>query len=295
MKLSFKVWPQNVAWSELQDFWAAADELPAYRTGWIFDHFVPQTGWNNHDPLADGRGPCYEAWTSLALLAATTRRVRLGTLVSSMTHRHPGVFAKMISTLDHVSGGRVEVGLGSGWNEAEAIQFGLPFPAVRDRFDELEEYLQVLDRLLGEREPAFFSGQYFRIRGGFCDPPPVQSPRPPFTVGGKGPRRALPIVARWADHWNFPSGSLEEFTEARARLIELLEDNGRSPSAVDISVQHKFSTMDGFLRSTEQFGRAGAQHVIVRFLPPLSIGELTAVAEQAAAEFDLETTDGRRG
>lgn len=289
MRLSFKVWPQNVVWNELRDFWIEADGIPAYRTGWIFDHFVPQTGWGNHDPLAEERGPCYEAWTSLAYLAAVTSRVRLGTLVSSMTHRHPSVFAKVISTLDHLSAGRVEIGLGSGWNEEEAVQFGLPYPPVRERFDQLEEYLHVLDQLLARREPVSYAGQYFQLEKAFCDPPPAQQPRPPLTVGGKGPRRALPIVARWADHWNFPSGTVQEFAQARDRLGELCAQSGRSLDDLEISVQHKFGNLDVFMRTAHAFAAAGAQHIIVRFLPPLSAADLLAVAERASAEFDIET------
>lgn len=295
MRLSFKVWPQNVAWPQLRDFWIEADAVPAYRAGWIFDHFVPQTGWRNHESLADERGPCFEAWTSLAYLAALTRRVRLGTLVSSMTHRHPAALAKMITSLDHMSGGRVEAGIGAGWNETEHAQFGLCYPPAGERFDQLEEYLHVLVPLLSVHDTVTYSGRFYQLDKAFCDPPAAQRPRPPITVGGKGPRRALPIVARWADHWNYPGGTPAEFAQAYERLSELCAECGRSIGDLDISVQHKFEGLDPFARAANQFAEAGAQHVVVRFTPPLSPADLIAVAERASAEFDIETSQPEPG
>jgi F420-dependent oxidoreductase-like protein len=292
MRLSFKVWPQDVEWDELRDFWIEADAIPAYRTGWIYDHFVPQTGWRNHDALKDERGPCFEAWTTLAYLAAVTERVRLGTLVSSITHRHPSVLAKMITCLDHASGGRIEVGMGAGWNEEEHRQFGIPYPPLRERFDRLEEYLDVLAALLAEHDTVTYSGRFYELNGAFCVPAAVQRPRPPITVGGLGPLRALPIVARWADHWNFPGGTVEQFAEARDRVGELRERAGGSIDDIDISVQHKFEDPDRFVRTTDEFAAAGARHVVVRFPPPLDPAQLTEVAERAMAEFDLEITAG---
>jgi alkanesulfonate monooxygenase SsuD/methylene tetrahydromethanopterin reductase-like flavin-dependent oxidoreductase (luciferase family) len=290
MRLSFKVWPQDVEWDELRDFWTEADSIPAYRTGWIYDHFVPQTGWRNHDALKDERGPCYEAWTTLSCLAAVTSRVRLGTLVSSITHRQPAVFAKMITCLDHISGGRIEVGMGAGWNEEEHRQFGIPYPPLRERFDQLEEYLDVLGALLVEHESVDYSGRFYRLDGAFCVPGAAQRPRPPITVGGKGPKRALPIVARWADHWNYPGGSLEEFVTARDRVAELREEAGGSIEDIDVSVQYKFDDLDRFARTTHEYAAAGARHVIVRFLPPLDPALLAAVAERTMAEFELEVS-----
>lgn len=291
MRLSFKVWPQDALWDEMREFWIEGDAIPAYRTGWVYDHFVPQTGWRNHDPLIDERGPCYEAWTALTYLAALTKRVRLGTLVTSITHRHPAVFAKQMTCLDHFSGGRVEVGMGSGWNEEEHTQFGIPYPPMRERFDRLEEYLDVLTALFAEHDTVSYSGRFYELEGAFCVPAVTQRPRMPLTVGGKGPKRALPIVARWADHWNYPGGTIEKFTEARERVAELCAEGGRSIDDLDISVQHKFQDLDGFARYANEFAAAGAKHVVVRFLPPLDPGLLADVAERAGLEFELEAPD----
>jgi alkanesulfonate monooxygenase SsuD/methylene tetrahydromethanopterin reductase-like flavin-dependent oxidoreductase (luciferase family) len=274
----------------MRDFWIEADSVPAYRAGWIFDHFVPQTGWRNHEVLVDERGPCFEAWTSLAYLAALTSRVRVGTLVTSITHRHPAVLAKMITSLDHMSGGRLEVGIGAGWNEPEHAQFGLLYPPLAERFDRLEEYLEILALLLSDHETVTYSGRFYQPNNAFCDPPAAQRPRPPLTVGGKGPRRALPIVARWADHWNYPGGALAEFVQARERLSGLCAEGGRSIDDLDISVQLKFEGDERWVRSANEFAEAGAQHLVIRFTPPLSPADLIAVAERACSEFDIQTS-----
>jgi F420-dependent oxidoreductase-like protein len=289
MRLSFKVWPQNVTWPELRDFWIAADEIPAYRAGWVFDHFVPQTGWHDHEVLDEPQGPCFEAWTALTYLAALTRRVRLGTLVTSITHRHPAVFAKMLTCLDHFSGGRVEVGVGAGWNEHEHLQFGLHYPSQRERFDRLEEYLDILLELLSPHDRVSYVGRHYSLDGAFCVPAAVQRPRPPLTVGGKGPKRALPIVARWADHWNYPGGTVAEFAATRASLAELCAGAGRTIDDLDVSVQHRFAGVDEFAREAEAFAAAGATHIVVRFVPPLDVAQLEAVAERAVHELGVET------
>jgi F420-dependent oxidoreductase-like protein len=291
MKLSFKVWPQNLGWPELRDFWVAADAIPAYRTGWIFDHFVPQTGWGNHQELTaqEAAGPCYEAWTALTYLAAVTRRVRVGTLVTSITHRHPALMAKIISSLDHMSGGRVEVGIGAGWNEEEHIRFGFSYPPLAERFDRLEEYLSVLDLLLEGDGPVSYQGRFYSLDDAYCNPPPVQRPRPPLTVGGKGPRRALPVVARFADHWNYPGGPVEEFVAALERLDQLCAESRRDRGTLEVSVQLKYDAGEGWLRSAAEFAQRGASHLVVRFVPPLSLAALESVASQVEAEFGLES------
>ena len=293
MKLSFRVLPQNVDWRDLRDFWSQADEIPSYYAGWIFDHFVAQT----RKPVQDGPvpsgppemtdGPCYEAWTLLTYLAAHTNRVRLGTLVSSVTHRHPAVFAKIITTLHELSNGRLDIGLGAGWNAHEHTQFGIDFPSTRERFDRLEEYLNVLTLLMGPG-PVSFDGRHYSLRDAVCNPRPIQHPRPPICVGGEGVRRTLPAVARWADHWNYSGGSVDEFRAKLAILGQLCADQGRSIDDLDISIQLKLTDVDSLMRAAHPFVAAGINHLFVGFTPPLSRTDLLAVAERASSEFDIQ-------
>lgn len=296
MRLSFKVWPQEVAWPELRDFWREADDVPAYHAGWIFDHLVAQSGWRNHELLADASAPCYEAWTLLTYLAASTQRLRLGTLVTSATHRHPAVLAKIVTTLDVLSNGRVEVGVGAGWNEEEHTQFGIPYPGTTERFDRFEDYVEVLDRLL-RPGIASYAGVHHQLDGAFCSPSAVQRPRPPLTIGGRGPKRALPIVARWADHWNFPGGTIGEFHVAIDHLARLREEAGRSMDDLDVSVQLTLSDddRDGELaKSAHRFAEAGATHLVIRFRPPLRAAALHRVAHLMTEELGVLTSPTSR-
>ncbi|MEI7547488.1 MAG: TIGR03619 family F420-dependent LLM class oxidoreductase [Actinomycetota bacterium] len=295
MRLSFKVLPQNVDWRDIRDFWVQADEIPSYYAGWLFDHFVPQVSKPSPDALPSilevdrPDGPCFEAWTMLTYLAAHTSRVRLGTLVSSATHRHPAVFAKIIATLDELSGGRVELGVGAGWSGPEHEQLGIYFPPLKERFDRFEEYLSVLT-LLFSPGPVSFDGRYYSLRDATCNPLPVQKPRPPICVGGKGEQRALPSVARWADHWSYPGGSVEEFIAKRELLGQLCANEGRSIDDLDVSIQLKLTDVDTLMRDAHAYVAAGVNHLVVRFTPPLSRADLLLVADRACSEFDVEAS-----
>lgn len=209
-----------------------------WRTLWTYDHLLPCTAEELPlvVPSAEEceRGPILEGWTLLSALAARTSRVRLGCMVSCATFRHPGLLAKMAVTVDHVSGGRLDLGLGAGWHQREHEAFGIPLGGVKDRLDRLEEVVQVIRRLLDGPGPVDFEGRFFRLVGAPFAPAPVQS-RLPLLVAGGGERRTLPIVARLADACNLYGnvfGSLEEVRRKLQLLDGLCEAAGRDPREV---------------------------------------------------------------
>lgn len=188
---------------------------------WIFDHFKPLYG--------QGPGPCFEAWTTLAALAASTARIRLGVLVTGMTYRHPSVLAAEAVTVDHASGGRLELGLGASWFEQEHRELGIPFPPLAERMDRFEEGVEVI-RLLLTTDGASFAGRHYSLDNATYRPRPVQQPLP-LWVGGSGRRRTLPLAGRMADAWHtFASGA--EYRRQWAIVAEHAERAGRPPEAI---------------------------------------------------------------
>jgi len=271
VRVSFKTRPQHTEWGALQDFWAEADRIELYSTGWTFDHFYPI--------FSDQTGPCFEGWTMLSFLAATTSRIRLGVLVTGNTHRHPAVLANMAATLDVASGGRLEIGLGAGWSEEEHAAYGLPLPPWPERFDRLEEACAVIDGLLTE-ERVTFNGTYYQLTDAMWEPKPLQRPRPPLVIGGKGERRTLRIAARWADQWNFPWGEPSELQRLIGVLHQHCADIGRDPGEIETSVKVEADIAPGeFAELTAAYREAGAQHIIAHFPPPLDPAVLATYAE----------------
>lgn len=167
-----------------------------------------------------------DAWTTLAGLAHATDRIKLGTLVSPATFRHPSVLAKSVATVDQISSGRVELGLGTGWNEAEHKAYGFAFPAMRERFALFTEQAEIIHRSW-HPEPFDFHGEHYTIEGLDALPKPVQSPHPNFIVGGQGGTRSVAVAARWADEYNTNFAGPEECARRRARLDHACERLGR--------------------------------------------------------------------
>jgi len=191
-----------------------------FEGAWVFDHFTAL--------YADPDGPCLEGWTLLAALGAATERIRLGTLVTGMTHRHPSLLATEVVTVDHVSGGRVECGVGAAWNADEHRELGLGFPAVRERAERLEEGVQVL-RLMMSGERVSFEGAHVRLQDARYRPAPVQQPHPPIWIGASGRELMLPIVGRQADVWHTWGGRYAEKWDV-VRLAA--EAAGRDPEVI---------------------------------------------------------------
>jgi F420-dependent oxidoreductase-like protein len=186
-----------------------------------------------------------DAWTTLGALAAVTSRIRLGTLVSPTTFRHPSVLAKSVATVDHVSGGRAELGIGAGWHEAEHRAYGFPFAELRTRMDVMAEQVEIVARSFAD-EPFSFEGEHYRLEDLDAVPKPLQRPRPPLIVGGRAGTRSLALAARWADEYNTFSASVDEIRQRRDRFAEAWESAGRDPGAF------RFSAMVGVLVGADE-------------------------------------------
>ncbi len=180
-----------------------------------------------------------DAWATLSALAAVTRTIRLGSLVSPVTFRHPSQLAKAVVTADHVSGGRIELGLGAGWFDTEHERYGFPFPPVAERFDMLAEQLEIVHRSWGE-EPFSLHGRHYRVTDLDARPKPVQRPRPPLLMGGGARRRSAALAARWADEYNFVMVGPDACAAGRERLAAACRDIGRDPAALRISLMTPF-------------------------------------------------------
>jgi F420-dependent oxidoreductase-like protein len=180
--------------------------------------------------------PTTDAWTVLAGIARETERIRLGTLVSPVTFRHPGSFAKVVTTVDEMSGGRIEVGVGAGWNDPEHSQLGLAFPEIAKRADLMEDELQILHGLWEQPDGWSFEGRQVRIADAGFHPKPVQRPHPPILVGGEGSPRSIRMAARYADEYNMSSAGPDNCTEAFGRLDAECVRIGRDPKTVARSV-----------------------------------------------------------
>lgn len=219
VRFGLDVAQHQLTWNEILRRALFAEEV-GFEGVWVFDHFTAL--------YADPDGPCLEGWTLLAALAAATKRVRLGTLVTGMTHRHPSVLATEVVTVDHVSGGRVECAVGAAWNAEEHRELGIPFPSVGERMERLEEGVQVL-RLLMSGERVWFDGKHHRLDGALYRPRPVQDPHPPIWIGARGARLMLPVVGRQADVWHtWGSGYRERWDVVRRAA----ENDGRDPESI---------------------------------------------------------------
>lgn len=202
---------QNVEWSELRGLWRSA-EAWGYDSLWNFDHFYPI--------VTNPEGPCLEGWTTLAALAEVTTKARIGTMVNGNTYRHPAVTAKMAATLDHVSGGRFNLGLGAGWFEREHHDFGIDFKTVRGRLEALEESCRIVLGMLTQPTTTVH-GKHYRVTDAMGLPKPVQQPHPPLMIGGTGEKVLLRIVAQYADMWNASTSA-----ERMAALIDVIRRHG---------------------------------------------------------------------
>lgn len=274
MRFAFKTSPQLTNWDDMLAVWRAADDIELFESGWNFDHFYPI--------FSDPTGPCLEGWTTLTALAQATRRLRLGTLVTGIHHRHPAVLANMAATLDIISGGRLELGIGAGWNEEESAAYGLELGTPAERSDRFEEACAVIVSLLTE-ETTTFKGAYYELEQARCNPKPLQRPHPPICVGGNGERRTLRTAARFAQHWNFLGGPVTEFARKRDVLHAHCAEIGRDPSGILLSshVRHE-GDPSATAAAAAELGEAGAGLAIVILRPPHSPAVLEPLAEALA-------------
>jgi F420-dependent oxidoreductase-like protein len=275
VRFAFKTAPQNTTWADMLAVWQAADDIELFESGWLFDHFYPIAG--------DSAGPCLEGWSALTALAQATTRLRLGTLVTGIHYRHPAVLANMAAAIDIISGGRLELGIGAGWNQQESGAYGIELGTPRERSDRFEEACQVLISLLSQ-ETTDFSGRYYQLAGARNEPKGVQRPHPPIVIGGSGERRTLRTTARYAQHWNFVGGTPEEFARKRDVLYAHCQDVGRDPKEITLSSHVRLEGTDvaGAAAQAAAFGEHGLDLAIVYLRPPLSPAILAPLADALA-------------
>ena len=252
------------------EVWRAADDIEVFESGWTFDHFYPI--------FSDSTGPCLEGWTTLTALAQATTRLRMGTLVTGIHYRHPAVLANMAATLDVISGGRLELGIGAGWNEEESGAYGIALGTLRERSDRFEEACEVIVGLLTQ-ETTSFSGTYYQLDQARCEPKGVQRPHPPLCIGGNGEQRTLRTAARFAQHWNYLGGTPEEFAHKRSVLHQHCADLGRDPAEILLSSHVIFDGDPGAsAAAAADLAAVGCELAIVYLRPPHTASVLEPLA-----------------
>jgi alkanesulfonate monooxygenase SsuD/methylene tetrahydromethanopterin reductase-like flavin-dependent oxidoreductase (luciferase family) len=267
---------QNLPWETMVRHWQIFEEA-GFDSIWHADHY--QRPSRPEDLFLEG-------WTLLSAMAMKTTRPRIGILVTSNTFRHPPLLAKQAVTVDHISGGRLELGLGTGWFKGEHERFGVPFPEPPELVDRFEEALTLIDRLLTQ-EVTNFAGAYYQVHEAPFRPAPVQRPRPPLTLGAHGPRM-LRIAARFADRWN-SHGSVEEIRERNARLDDACVAIGRDPNEIIRSLygwtipmgMNPWDSPDAFADAVGRYGEAGMSE----FLMEAPHEEEIPVLERIAADL----------
>jgi F420-dependent oxidoreductase-like protein len=251
MRFGLDVAQQRMPWDELVRRVQLAEEL-GFDGAWGFDHFQPMYG--------EGPGETFEGLTTLAALAGVTSRIRLGLLVTGVTYRHPSVLAAQALTVDHASHGRLELSLGAAWFDEEHTKLGIPFPATGDRFDLLEDALQIITRLYSG-EPVSYEGKQVSLRDARMHPLPVQRPYPPIWIGGTGPKRTLPIVARFADVWH-AWGTPTSLQEANDRIDQLATEAGRDPKSIQRAGSLSLDDLDTARKHGLKWREAGYDYLV---------------------------------
>jgi F420-dependent oxidoreductase-like protein len=257
MRFAIKTRPEHTTWQQLRDVWVAADQFEIFESAWHWDHFYPLSG--------DMAGPNLEAWTTLAALAQATSRIRLGCQVTGMIYRHPAVLANMAATTDIISNGRLELGIGAGWNEMETAAYGIDLYPLKERFDRFDEGTQAIIALLTEKV-ANFDGKYIKLTDAYCEPKAVQTPHPPITIGGKGPKRTLRAVARWAQQWNVLVPDPQEWKQLKDVLVQRCEEVGRDVNEITCSTNVRIDPdvpLDTAVAAAAAYGEAGVDLVVL--------------------------------
>jgi alkanesulfonate monooxygenase SsuD/methylene tetrahydromethanopterin reductase-like flavin-dependent oxidoreductase (luciferase family) len=259
--------PQQVSYRDVLRVWREADTIPQIEHAWLFDHLMPIGG--------DPNGPILEGWTLLSALAAQTERLRLGLLVTSNRFRPPAMLAKIAATVDIVSGGRLDFGIGAGsrptipWARREYDAHGLPYHDSAHAVGSLAEACTVIRRLWTSGQPFDFDGAYLHLTGAFCNPKPVQRPHPPILIGGRS-TATLRVVAEHADLWNIPGGDIEDAVRRGALLDRFCAEIGRDPASITrsivlpVSYDRPGNTRDAIAEAID----AGFPHIVLGLSAP---------------------------
>jgi alkanesulfonate monooxygenase SsuD/methylene tetrahydromethanopterin reductase-like flavin-dependent oxidoreductase (luciferase family) len=271
--------PSQVDYRDIRQVWREADAIPEIEHAWLYDHLMPIFG--------DLNGPTYEGWTLLSALAAQTERLRLGLMVTSNRFRPPAMLAKIAATVDAVSGGRLEFGIGAGsrpsvdFARREYEAHGLPYHDAAYAVGSLAEACTIIQRLWTEDKPFDFDGTYYHLTGAWCNPKPLQRPHPPIVIGGRS-LGTLRVVAEHADVWNMPGGQLDDAIERSALLDRLCAETGRDPASITRSVvlpasyDRPATTRDAIRGALG----AGFTHFVLGLAPPYPANAARWVADE---------------
>jgi alkanesulfonate monooxygenase SsuD/methylene tetrahydromethanopterin reductase-like flavin-dependent oxidoreductase (luciferase family) len=259
--------PSQVDYHDILRVWREADTIPEIEHAWLFDHLLPIFG--------DPNGTIYEGWTLLSALAAQTRRLRLGVLVTSNRIRPPAMLAKIATTVDIISGGRLDFGIGVGSRPSHPLArreyeaHGLPFHDTAHAVGSLAEACTVIRRLWTETEPFDFDGTYVQVTNAFGNPKPVQRPHPPIVIGGRS-SATLRVVAEHADLWNIPGGDIDDVVSRSALLDRYCAEIGRDPASITRSI-HLPVSYDQPGTTRDAIGEAidaGFRHIVLGLSAP---------------------------
>ncbi len=270
--------PTQRPWPELAEQWAWLERI-GFDSLWLADHYVPPFKLD---------GPIFEPWTLLAGLALVTERIRCGVLVSCNTFRHPPLLAKEAVTVDHISGGRLEFGLGAGWFVPEHEMFGIPFPPNAELVGRFREAVEICHQLFTQ-DITTYEGTYYQVREAPFRPAPVQQPRIPFTLAAHGPRM-MRIVARYADRWN-STGTVVEMTERNRTLDEACAEIGRDPSQIlrshlyvpgILTEERPWDSPEALRDFMGRFAEAGIREAILQIPASYDPAHIERIAETAA-------------
>ena len=259
--------PMQVGYHDVLRVWREADAIPEIEHAWLFDHLMPIGG--------DPGGPTYEGWTLLSALAAQTERLRLGLLVTSNRFRPPAMLAKIATTVDIVSGGRLDFGIGAGSRPSHPLArreykaHGLPYDDFAHSVGNLAEALTVIRRLWTEAEPFDFEGSYVRLTGAFGNPKPAQRPHPPILIGGRS-SAVLRVVAEHADLWNIPGGDIDDAVRRSALLDRYCAEIGHDPASItrSIHLQISYDEPDVTRKAIDEALDAGFRHIVLGLSAP---------------------------
>jgi F420-dependent oxidoreductase-like protein len=221
----------------------------------LADHFFQM------EQMGRAQDPFLEAYTTLGFLAGQTSSIALAPLVTGVTYRHPGLLAKTATTVDVLSGGRLVFGIGAAWYEREHLGLGVPYPPIRERFEMLEETLQICLQMWSDNDGPY-EGKHYRMAETICEPPPIR--RPPILIGGDGEKKTLRLVAQYADVWNSPAPTADELEHKIAVLHRHCEDVGRDPADIRLTAglfTDPFGDVDAYLQTAERYAELGVEQI----------------------------------
>lgn len=258
----------------LADTAKAADEA-GFALFTVMDHFFQmERVWPAENPMLEG-------YSALAFVAAHTSRIELATLVTGVTYRHPGLLAKTVTTLDVLSGGRAMLGIGAAWYEREHLGLGVPYPPLKERFERMEEAIQICLQMWSDNDGQY-NGRHYTLAETLNRPRPLRRPHPPILIGGNGEQKTLRMVAKYADACNLTVSELDEIRHKVDVLRGHCEREGRDIADIRITVQNPIDPIgerDEFLRRAEKLAALGVRHVHMRATQPDPLGFVNRVAE----------------